>query len=79
MKNKMNVCFKLGFIFLTVCVGLLAAALVFGYIIDNESACTLFSLGGILLAFAGIILTLCSKPKKQKPKTEVSETIDKDI
>jgi predicted MFS family arabinose efflux permease len=51
-----------------VCVGMLAGALFFGYIIEREKLCMLFSLGGILLAFAGIILVLCSKPKKQKPE-----------
>lgn len=80
MKNKMNVCFKLGFIFLMVCVGALAAALVFGYIISNKTVCTLCCMGGVVLAFAGIILVLCSKQKKPKPKkVKVSKEIDEDL
>lgn len=80
MKNKMNVCFKLGFIFLMVCVGALAAALVFGYIISNKTVCTLCCMGGVVLAFAGIILVLCSKQKKPKPKkVKVPKEIDEDL
>lgn len=80
MKNKMNVCFKLGFIFLMVCVGVLAAALIFGYVMKIELVCMLCCLGGVLLAFAGVILVLCSKPKKPKPKkVKVSKEIDEDL
>ena len=80
MINKMNACFKIGFIFLMVCVGVLAAALLFGYIFNNELVCKLCCLGGVLLAFAGIILVLCSKPKKHKPKkVKVSKVIDEDL
>ena len=80
MKNKMNVCFKLGFIFLMVCVGALAAALVFGYIMSNKTVCTLCFMGGVVLAFAGIILVLCSKQKKPKPKkVKVPKEIDEDL
>ena len=80
MINKMNACFKIGFIFLMVCVGVLAAALIFGYVLNIELACKLCCLGGVLLAFAGIILVLCSKPKKQMPKkVKVSKEIDEDL
>lgn len=80
MKNKMNVCFKLGFIFLMVCVGALAAAMIFGYVITNKTVCTLCCMGGVVLAFAGIILVLCSKQKKPKPKkVKVSKGIDEDL
>ena len=80
MNNKMNACFKIGFIFLMVCVGLLAAGLIFGYVIVNEIACMLFCMGGVALAFAGIILILCSKPKKIKPKkVKVSKEIDEEL
>ena len=80
MINKMNACFKIGFIFLMVCVGAIAAALLFGYIFNIELACKLCCLGGVLLAFAGIILVLCSKPKKPKPKkVKISKVIDDDI
>ena len=80
MKNKMNACFKIGFIFLMVCVGLLAVALVFGYLVKDELICILFCAGGVLLAFSGIILVLCSKPKKQKPpKTKIPKDVDTDF
>ena len=76
----MNACFKIGFIFLMVCIGLLAAALIFGYLVKNELVCILFSAGGVLLAFAGIILVLCSKPKKPKPpKTKLPKDVDTDF
>lgn len=68
MKTKMNACFKIGFIFLLVCAALLVGALVFGYLLSNEKVCMLMAIGGIVLAFAGLILVLVSKPKKQKPK-----------
>ena len=32
MINKMNACFKIGFIFLMVCVGVLAAALLLNHL-----------------------------------------------
>ena len=80
MKNKMNACFKLGFIFLMVCVGVLAAALIFGYVLIEETVCMIFCISGVVLAFAGIILVLCSKPKKIKPKkVKVSKIIDDDL
>lgn len=80
MKNKMNACFKIGFIFLMVCVGALAAAMFFGYVMNNELVCMLCCMGGVVLAFAGIILVLCSKPKKQLPKkAKVSKEIDEDL
>ena len=80
MKNEMNACFKSGFIFLMVCIGVLAAALIFGYVMTNELLCMLCCMGGVLLAFAGIILVLCSKPKKQMPKkVKVSKEIDEDL
>ena len=79
MKTKMNACFKIGFIFLLVCAALLAGALVFGYVLSNEKACMLMSIGGIVLAFAGLILVLVSKPKKQKPhKAKPDENVDND-
>ena len=77
MKTKMNACFKIGFIFLLVCAALLAGALIFGYVLSNEKACMLMSIGGIVLAFAGLILVLVSKPKKQKPhKAKPDENVD---
>lgn len=80
MINKMNACFKIGFIFLMVCVGAIAAALIFGYVLNNELVCKLCCLGGVLLAFAGIILVLCSKPEKHKPKkVKVPKVIDEDL
>ncbi len=80
MKNKMNVCFKLGFIFLMVCIGALAAAMIFGYVMTNKLLCTLCCMGGVVLAFAGIILVLCSKSKKPKPKkVKVPKEIDEDL
>lgn len=80
MINKMNACFKIGFIFLMVCVGAIAAALIFGYVLNMELVCKLCCLGGVLLAFAGIILVLCSKPKKPKPKkVKIPKVIDDDI
>lgn len=79
MKTKMNACFKIGFIFLLVCAALLAGALVFGYVLSNEKACMLMSIGGIVLAFAGLILVLVSKPKKQKnKKSKPMENVDND-
>lgn len=77
MNTKMNACFKIGFIFLIVCVGLLAGALVFGYVLTNEKACMLMSIGGIVLAFAGLILVLVSKPKKKKTsKAKLPKDVD---
>ena len=77
MKTKMNACFKIGFIFLLVCAALLAGALIFGYVLSNEKACMFMSMGGIVLAFAGLILVLVSKPKKQKPhKAKPDENVD---
>ncbi len=79
MKTKMNACFKIGFIFLLVCAALLAGALVFGYVLSNDKACMLMSIGGIVLAFAGLILVLVSKPKKQKSqKSKPMENVDND-
>lgn len=79
MKTKMNACYKIGFIFLLVCAALLAGALVFGYVLSNEKACMLMSIGGIVLAFAGLILVLVSKPKKQKSqKSKPMENVDND-
>ena len=80
MKRKMNACYILGFIFLMVCVGLLAAAWAVGYMLNQNFICTLLSLGGVLLAFAGIILVLCSKPKKPKPKkAKAPKNADSDL
>lgn len=80
MKTKMNACFKIGFIFLLVCAALLAGALIFGYVLSNEKACILMSIGGIVLAFAGLILVLVSKPKKQKSKkTKPIENVDNEL
>ena len=79
MKTKMNACFKIGFIFLLVCAALLAGALIFGYVLSNEKACMFMSMGGVVLAFAGLILVLVSKPKKQKSqKSKPNENVDND-
>ena len=79
MKTKMNACFKIGLIFLLVCAALLAGALIFGYVLSNEKACMFMSMGGVVLAFAGLILVLVSKPKKQKyKKSKPMENVDND-
>lgn len=63
-----------------VCVGALAAGLIFGYVLEYETACMLCCMGGVLLAFAGLILVLCSKPKKPKPKkAKASRDIDEEL
>lgn len=77
---KMNVCYLLGFIFLMVCIPLLICALVFAYLLKLEFVGVIFASSGVLLAFAGIILVLCSKPKKAKPpKAKIPKDIDMDF
>ncbi len=80
MGTKMNACFKIGFIFLLVCAALLAGALIFGYILSNEKVCMFMAMGGVVLAFAGLILVLVSKPKKKKSKkAKPIENVDNEL
>lgn len=72
--NKMNWMFKTGFILLMICIGLFFAAICVAYLVKNVELSVIFSGGGALLAFVGIILTMFSKPKKVKVKPAETET-----
>lgn len=63
-KNKMNGLYKTGFILLLICVPMFFAALATAYLFEQIYLSAIFSAGGTLLAFVGIILTMYSKPKK---------------
>ncbi len=65
-KNKMNGLYKTGFILLLCCFPMFFAALAVAYLLDQIYLSAVFSGGGALLAFAGIIFTMFSKPKKEK-------------
>lgn len=68
MKNKikMDGLYKTGFILLLVCVALFVAAVITAYAFNRIKLSVIFSAGGALLAFLGIILVMFSKPKNSK-------------
>lgn len=66
MKNKMNALYKISFIFSLACVPLLITAIIIAYLLGNVELSIYFSAGGALIAFAGIILGLLSKPRPDK-------------
>lgn len=71
MKNKMNALYKISFIFSLACIPLLVAAIIIAYIFERTGLSIIFSASGALLAFAGIILGLLSKPKPDKTKISI--------
>ncbi|MEE0913495.1 MAG: hypothetical protein U0L76_02790 [Ruminococcus sp.] len=79
-KQKMNFLYKLGFILLMICIPMLIAAIVTAYLFERTHFSAVFSAGGAFLAFIGIILTMFSKPKKQKEKIteEIENSVDND-
>ena len=76
MKNKMNALYKISFIFSLVCIPLLVAAIIIAYVFEKTGLSIIFSASGALLAFAGIILGLLSKPKANKTELKSVENSD---
>lgn len=71
--DKMNWMFKAGFILLMLCIVLFFVAIIVAYLLKRPNLSTVFSGGGALLAFVGIILTMFSKPKKKNTDIAVDE------
>lgn len=71
--KKMNILFKLAFILLCISTALLSAGIFVAYALELTYLSAVFSGGGCVLCFAGIILAMLSKPKKPKIKTPSEE------
>ena len=67
-KKKMNFLYKIAFILSLTSLPLLVISLIVAYLQDKPEWSILFSASGAFLAFVGIILGMCSKPKKPKKK-----------
>lgn len=73
--KKMNVLFKLAFILLCVSTALLAAGIFVAYALEKTYFSAVFTAGGCVLCFVGIILAMLSKPKKPKAKHNTEEIV----
>ena len=78
-KRKMNFLYKISFIISLLCVPLLVLSLIFAYKFEKTLLANIFSGSGVLLAFIGIILAMCSKPKKIKPKKRRKKKAEPEI
>ena len=79
-KQKMNFLYKTGFILLMICIPMLVGAMVTAYLFEETYFSAVFSAGGAFLAFIGVILTMLSKPKKEKEKNyaQIDNSVDND-
>lgn len=64
--TKMNFLYKIAFILLMLSIPLILAATAVAYLFEQIYLSAIFSAGGALLMFVGIILAMLSKPKKIK-------------
>ncbi len=79
--KKMNILFKISFILMCICIALLITAIVVAYVLLKPSLSAIFTGSGCVLAFAGIILAMLSKPKKEKPdeSNDLNDLTQKDM
>ena len=63
---KMNFLYKISLVLLILCIPLFVVSIIVAYLLGQTYISIIFSAGGALLAFVGIILAMFSKPKIQK-------------
>ncbi len=76
--KRMNIFYKLAFIFLLICILMLVAAIIVAYALEQPVLSVVFSGAGAFLAFLGIIFAAISKPKKASTLRN-SENIENNI
>ncbi len=63
---KMNFLYKISFVLLMLCIPLFVVSIIVAYLLEQTYISIIFSAGGALLAFVGIILAMFSRPKELK-------------
>lgn len=77
-KQKMNGLFIAGFVIAIVSVVACGCAAFVGYYLRKTEWAAVIGAAGALLAFVGIILTYCSKPKAKK-REMIIDNSDEDV